>query len=734
MNKAVPFLKKTFKVILWVIIVFVLLFIVIAMLIQIPAIQKKIVNYATSYISNKTHTKVNIKNISISFPKSIVIEGLYLEDVKKDTLLYAGEVKVMISFNDLLNKNIHISSFILEEVNLNINRIKSDSLFNYNFLLTSFSDTSKIKKVETITKSKWTFSIDNVSTKNIKLQYNDDYGGMIVAANLKQLKLKMDRIDLEKSIYSIDELIIDNFNARVLMKNSLKTKEEKSESILPKITANKIHINNTNFLYEDYVGKQSLIVNINKFKLNEVSLDLQNEIVDLDKLFLSKSKILYNTVDTELSPDITIVESNITTRKSNWKVSVKSIDLNDNSLAYVVANKHEAKNTFNASHLDYKHLTFIAKNFYYSSEKTEVSIKKFSTIDQNNFSITKLETDFSMDQHSIKAKNLKVKTTNSSIDADLIIKYSSLKSLSDSLQFMIINADMKNVSITNSDILYFNPKLIEQAFFKNTRNITFLSGVIIGALNNLKGKNLLIKTGVSSILKTDFIIKGLPDIETAYFDFPNLKINSNKLDIAVIAGSSIPKSIELPEYISVQMVFNGQLKSFETTLEISSSYGFANLYVAIDKNENFKTNAIITNFDLGALLKDTSIFGHVSLTADSKGHGLGIESIKANINAEVSQIYLNKYNYQNIKLDASINGQLIDGGINIDDKNIKLDIDGLVNLSPKKEQYKLNLNLHGANLFNLNFAKEDIQIGLIATFDFKSGFKNHWVGLGVIIL
>src|ERR1035437_1207988 len=111
MSKVVSFFKKVAKFILGMAISFVLLFIVIAVLIQIPAIQTKLVKYATSLVSKKTHTRVDLKNISISFPKSVVLEGLYLEDVKKDTLLYAREAKVNIAFSDLFNNKIHISSF-----------------------------------------------------------------------------------------------------------------------------------------------------------------------------------------------------------------------------------------------------------------------------------------------------------------------------------------------------------------------------------------------------------------------------------------------------------------------------------------------------------------------------------------------------------------------------------------------------------------------------------------------
>src|SRR5665647_1200153 len=98
-----PYIWKTLKVIAWVAVSLVLIFILIAVLIQIPAIQTKIVHYATSFVSNKTHTKVEIKHVSISFPKSVVIEGLYLEDLKKDTLLYSEKAKVNIALYDLLS-------------------------------------------------------------------------------------------------------------------------------------------------------------------------------------------------------------------------------------------------------------------------------------------------------------------------------------------------------------------------------------------------------------------------------------------------------------------------------------------------------------------------------------------------------------------------------------------------------------------------------------------------------
>ncbi|MDP3432460.1 MAG: hypothetical protein Q8T04_05780, partial [Bacteroidota bacterium] len=56
-------IRVTIKAIIWIALIFVLLFLTIALLIQKPSIQTKIVQFATSFISNKTNTKVEIGSV-----------------------------------------------------------------------------------------------------------------------------------------------------------------------------------------------------------------------------------------------------------------------------------------------------------------------------------------------------------------------------------------------------------------------------------------------------------------------------------------------------------------------------------------------------------------------------------------------------------------------------------------------------------------------------------------------
>ena len=332
---------------------------------------------------------------------------------------------------------------------------------------------------------------------------------------------------------------------------------------------------------------------------------------------------------------------------------------------------------------------------------------------------------------------MKLKTSNSTVEADVNLQYASLKSLKESLPNLRMNVTMRAVSIKNTDILYFNPQLIKQPFFKDKMNVTTISGVLTGQVKNLKGKNVVVTTGKRTILKTGFIITGLPDAVKATYFFPDLNVSTGKSDIEMMAGPMIPKSIDLPEDITMQVAFKGKMKSFETTMRLTSSFGNAGLTANVDQQENFSSQLNISDFDLGKLMKDKVMYGPVTLKAEITGHGLDKKTISASLKAEVPQIYLNKYTYHNLNIDGKVTGQEFEGKVKLNDKNAVFDFDGLVNLNPTKESYKFNLNVQGVDLQKLNFTKDDLRISLNASADLKGGTitsLNGKAGISKIIL
>ncbi len=71
-----------------------------------------------------------------------------------------------------------------------------------------------------------------------------------------------------------------------------------------------------------------------------------------------------------------------------------------------------------------------------------------------------------MDETSITTDKLKLKTPNSTIDADFYIQYSSLESFTRDYEFSNLNLVMRNVNFKNQDALYFSNDLINLPFYK----------------------------------------------------------------------------------------------------------------------------------------------------------------------------------------------------------------------------------------------------------------------------
>ena len=731
MIKALPILKMIAKVMLWIAILVVSLFVAIALLVQVPVIQNKIIQVVTSSISRKTNTRIEIKHVGISFPKAVVIEGLYIEDLQKDTLLFAGKAKINIALYDLLANRITIHSLDLEGATVKLNNAKNDPMFNYNFLLTAFKDTLDPVKIDSITPSKWKFNLDQVALQNIRFSYQDEYGGMNVLLVIKKAAIGVDLIDPGKSNYQLGEVEAAGLTANILASISDNTKLP-SKSVSPKVGAKRLHLTNSLVSYTDSVGNMSVIAVLNNCQLSDASIDLQKQLLVADEFSLSESTIQYHT----FNPIIELAESRMdpkATSGNNWKVTVKHIDLKENSLVYQSGNQSPVKDFFDPEQVKLNKLSLKATDFYYAPDLTKVVVKEFSAIDSNGFVINSFEADFSMDQRAITVKGVKASTANSAIEANLFLEYASMAALMDSMLFSNINLELKKLRFKNADLLYFKPDLIKQSFFKHRQNVTTISGVVVGQLNNLKGTNLVIGTGLNTLIKTDFNIKGLPDIESAFYRFPNLKIISGQQDLAMLVDTLIHQSIAIPENFSLEVAFNGKIRDFETSIHLNSTFGAADIDALVDPQENFSGKISMSSFDLGRLLKDSLLYGPVTFNAATNGHGLSAETINAKIKVDASQLWLNRYSYHNFKLEGTIHGREFGGKISLKDENAVFDLEGIVNLNPHQERLKFQLNVQGADLQKLRLSQKDLRIAFVASADIKPGFESDPKGTAVLI-
>lgn len=505
-------IKKFLKVILWTMAGLIFVFLLFAALIQFPSIQNKLVDIATSYVSRTTNTKAEIGNISIAFPHTIVVKDIFLEDNHQDTLLFAGKTSLNIRFKALMKQRLHIHDFLLQDVYLNVYNSETDSLFNYQFLIDAFSDTTLVKKDTTETTINWTVYAEKFRLKNIRLRYADEWNKLKATTQLQ--------------------------------------------------------------LFE-----------------------------------LGETNIRFDTLT----------------------LDIKNIVLKANKLHYLSGEVKTESNQFNPDDIGLNRLNLKARNLSFAPGKTYIEIQQLAVEEQHGMSIRKFAMLFNMDNKLTNINNLTLQTQQSSIEADISLQYPSLATLTDSLSKLWIEVHIRQASFSKDEIKRF-------------------------------------------------------------------------------AGYAIPENIDIPNQLNLKANFSGRIDAFDASLILDSDFGGATLLAVLRENEQYDINLAVLNFDAGKVLKDSLLFGPVSLVAQVQGKGFDMQTAQLQIMTDVSQAYFNQYNYQRLSLNGNYSQQLLEGSVRMRDENIRFDLDGLANLAKGKEAFQFELDLIGIDFHALKFMEDDLRV------------------------
>ena len=168
------FLKKLLKVTAWIVGNFLLVITSILLLIRLPSIQNQITQKAIRFVEEKIGTKVQLQNIYISFPKKIVLKGLYLEDQSKDTLLYVGQMSLDVDLWALAKNKIQLDEIKLSKASASISRQPNNDSYNFDYIFNVFNDSTS---TETDEGNTWIFTLGSIDLSSVSISYIDDYLG-----------------------------------------------------------------------------------------------------------------------------------------------------------------------------------------------------------------------------------------------------------------------------------------------------------------------------------------------------------------------------------------------------------------------------------------------------------------------------------------------------------------------------------------------------------------------------
>ena len=704
-NRIKIILKKTLKVVLRIVGSILILFLLLVILLQIPAFQNFAKNKAISYLEGKIHTKVALNKIEIGLPKKIILEGIYLQDQKKDTLLYGEKISVDISLFELFNNKVEINAIHLSGITAKINRSK-DAVFNFDYIIKSFS--SPVKKVDHSTPM--SFSLNKIKLDKVKFSFNDVSTKNDVSVYVNYFETQFKKCNIDKMDFEIPQVDLDGFKIKFTQGLTQVSEEAKVVTIEKandkdlKLKVDEINLANIDVDYLNENSKLSSKIDAKKMILNINNIDLKNQKIDIESLEIDNTKgnIAFGKIQKIISKT-----NNSNASSNNWSVKSNKTDISKIDFKFDDNNANHLKKGIDYRHLDLKDFNFQADKISYNPKTISGKITAFSVKDTSGFSVQALKTDFFYGEKGASLRNLYLKTPQTEIKNQVIVGYSSINTLTKNIGQIKLNANLSNSKIGFKDILLLAPNLSNtKPFVNNANGVVQINGKILGRLNALFIPNLEISGIGSTKINANGKIIGLPDIKTAYFDLKIKKIESSANDINQFTPKgTIPQTITIPNKFATAGIFKGTMDHFTTNLDLVSTFGNAKINATIDlrkKNkEKYNAKASFDNFDLGRLIKNNSI-GKISLETTVKGIGLNPKTANAAVNALILKADYNKYSYKNLKLSGNIANGKFNAKAVAKDPNLTFDMISSGSFQGKYPMGKINLNIDIADLNKLN--------------------------------
>ena len=372
--------------------------------------------------------------------------------------------------------------------------------------------------------------------------------------------------------------------------------------------------------------------------------------------------------------------------------------------------------------LDFTQLNGKIEDFFIKGANVTTFIDKLSFKDHRGLLVENITSNFTYTKKNILLEQLEMKTALSEMKGRVELKYNR-KDFSDFNNKVIFDVQFDKATIASNDLNYFYNE-----FGKN--NLFYVDTHLIGTLNNFTTHNLkLVDKNQSEIIGTanfknlfgkgnqEFYMKGNFDrITSNYEDLKSIlpRILGNNLPsvLAKLGNVNISGAVELTQkFINADVSMLSELGYLEGNLAMQN----------IDNidNASYQGNIKLNAFDLGTLLSQNDI-GKATLDLDVDGKGFTQKLLNTAIKGKIDKFYYNGYNYQNITVDGSMKMPYYKGYFNSNDPNLKMDFDGTIDLSLKAKNYDFKAQIDYADLYVLNFYKQDSISILKGNIDFKA--------------
>ncbi len=458
------------------------------------------------------------------------------------------------------------------------------------------------------------------------------------------------------------------------------------------------------------LGVRPGLIRFSKRKINLNQIYIDNGVIQLLTHQGDSALNLKFIIDYFASTDtVTVVD---TTPGKPWDITFSAVTLRNTRFHFQDCNEQPVPVGMDYANIDVSGINLELTDIDFDADTIHANIRHLAAHERSGFRVDNLSGEFQVSPSFLKARNLKVVTPHSDLALSFDFLYNQWNGFNDFLNDMVIKTKIEPCYLDLQDIGYFAPELLTM------KDRIRLSGEIEGTVNNFKARNFRFAFGNNSFFYGNVSAVGLPDVERTYVNMNIKTLYTNKADIESIRIPGDPGTIELPDLLdpigTVQLtgLFSGFYNDFVARSLIHTDLGGIRTDLTLRKPQgNNPTTYIgqidISGFDIGKLAGSSPMLGSVTAHGDINGGGFNLQDAIVALNLRIDSIGLNTYIYRNLDVTGNLSQRKFNGKLRITDPCLRLDFDGLVDLSDSIPMFDFDATIHHALLYHLNLLKRD---------------------------
>ncbi|MBC7946724.1 MAG: translocation/assembly module TamB domain-containing protein [Chitinophagaceae bacterium] len=493
-----------------------------------------------------------------------------------------------------------------------------------------------------------------------------------------------------------------------------------------------VDLKNVNFNQKDaWIGK-NIVASIGSLSLDAKDLNFSRRLITINALTLvnpvfqqfSYSGKRPTVVRAEFPKP---VDSLLKWNTDGWVIKLNKLDITNGLFKDDKESTGPILTGFDGKHVAFSDITGSFKNLIWEKDTITATID-LRTKERSGFEIKKLAANMKMTPNEMAFDDFLLQTNNSVIRNFYRMSYADFSDMGDYIHKVKMQAHFENSEIDSDDIAYFAPAM------KTWKKKINLRGNVRGTVDDLIGKDMVIKAGNNTSLNGDISLTGLPDITRTFIDFKANDFRTTYADAATFVPAI--RKVDKPDLRKLQFIrftgsFTGFIRDFVTYGTVQTNLGTVksdlNMKLPAGQEPVYSGTISTDLFRLGTFLGDPRI-GSISMNGSLKGRGFSESSRKADIDGKIRFVEFKDYRYSNITVKGKLDKKLFDGVASINDPEAELTLNGLIDFNSKVPVFNFIADARKANLKKLNLTNDDISFTGKFKLDFTGDNIDNFLG------